>query len=207
MSQSQAFALKVLAVVVVLVFLVLVAIGSPPLEALSLAGDAPRKVWQALTALLLVTLTFERALEVYVAAFREDREVPLQREVDDWQAKVDALAKDTSLQPGDKAQRTADLAQVGAQPRQRLEAFKNETRQITMGMSLVGGIVVSAAGFRVLAEVLAAAPPSGFQGAAFGVLDVIVTGGLIAGGSKGLHVLTQAVGDVLEETSKRSIGH
>ena len=203
MSQSQAFALKVLAVVVVLVFLVLVAIGSPPLEALSLAGDAPRKVWQALTALLLVTLTFERALEVYVAAFREDREVPLQREVDDWQAKVDALAKDTSLQPGDKAQRTADLAQVGAQPRQRLEAFKNETRQITMGMSLVGGIVVSAAGFRVLA----AAPPSGFQGAAFGVLDVIVTGGLIAGGSKGLHVLTQAVGDVLEETSKRSIGH
>jgi hypothetical protein len=166
---------------------------------------APQRVWDALTALFLVSLTFERALEVLVTTFREPGAISLGYEVERVQERLDFIPKDTRLQAEAKLVEEEQLVKQHAAARATLDDYKSATRVVSLAVSLFGAILVSAVGFRVLATVVTSPPPRGtFQGGAFGIVDVLVTAGLIAGGSKGIHALTQAVGEVLDAARERA---
>ena len=69
--------------------------------------------------------------------------------------------------------------------------------------------MVSAVGFRSLQTLvdpasLAALP--GVQRFIFGLLDVFLTGGLIAGGSDGIHKIAQVFYDFMDATAERARG-
>jgi hypothetical protein len=194
-------------VLLVLGALVLVLSGAVylGLQALELSENAPQMVWNALTALFLVALTFERALEVLVTTFREPGAIPLKYEVERVQERLDFIPKDTRLPAATKLDVETQLVEEHARARKALDEYKSGTQVVSLAVSLVGAVIVSAVGFRVLATVVASTPAQGtFQGAAFAVIDVLLTGGLIAGGSKGIHALTQAVGEVLDAARTRS---
>jgi hypothetical protein len=174
-------------------------------QVLEFSANAPQRVWDALTGLFLVALTFERALEVLVTTFREPGEMPLRHKLDEVQERLDFIPKDIRLPQPEKLALEERLVVEHAGARKALDGYKSETRVVSLGLSLVCAIIVSAAGFRVLATVVSNPPTGGtFQGAVFTVIDVLLTGGLIAGGSKGIHALTQAVGEVLDATRRRS---
>lgn len=186
------------------VVIAVVAYGHPTLDYLPFSPTAPKDVWNALTALFLLALTFERALEVFAATFREPGAIVIRNALARIEEKIGVTPKD---QIGPASQEEARLAELSSEKqamRTNLAAYASETGVVTMGIALVGGILVSAIGVRVLGSLVETLPPEGtFQFGAFVTLDVAVTGGLIAGGSKGIHALTQAIGDRLDEIRKQ----
>ncbi len=85
--------------------------------------------------------------------------------------------------------------------------YKSITRKMALWMALVVGVLLSGVGIRSLETFvnlrdLAGQPPIFYGGQLFifRSLDTLLTGGLIAGGSEGIHKLTQVFTTFLEET-------
>jgi hypothetical protein len=142
----------------------------------------PADVTKLLAFPLLIALFLERALEVFVNTWRGPKQDDLDRKVQD--------AEPASLQTAKQAQ--AD--------------YKSNTRRIALWTAFGLGILVSAVGIRTLqsliqADALGSLPK--FQVGTFRLLDVFLTGGLIAGGSEGIHKLTQVYTNFMETTSEK----
>ena len=77
---------------------------------------------------------------------------------------------------------------------QERAAYRTRTRSWAMWSGLLGGVLLSVAGLRTLQNL---ADPGSFaaipeqQQHLLRVMDVFLTGGLIAGGSEGIHQITQ----------------
>ena len=85
-----------------------------------------------------------------------------------------------------------------------LEEYRNITKNIISLLSLFAGIVVSLAGIRIL-QSFTDISLVGKQLSLFNAIDVLLTGGLLAGGSAGVHRLTKVyeqVTDVSKQVSK-----
>jgi hypothetical protein len=82
-------------------------------------------------------------------------------------------------------------------------AYKSETRKIALWTALLFGLLISGVGVRSLDTLVQPAQGSlysGIQSLLFHFLDVLLTGGLIAGGSDGIHKITQLFSTYFEET-------
>lgn len=151
----------------------------------------PGDVSRLLAFPLLVALFLERALEVFVNTWRDPQAEKLDLEVKDAQAKLAADSTATS------AVKAATQAQID---------YHSDTRRIALWTALVVGLVVSAVGVRTLQALVDSASLQSlgkYQRDAFLLLDVFLTGGLIAGGSEGIHKLTQVYSDFMDSTSQK----
>jgi hypothetical protein len=92
---------------------------------------------------------------------------------------------------------------VNAIERQRL-AYKSNTRIIALWTSLLCGLLISAIGIRSLEPLIILDANNPIQIIIFRCLDALLTGGLIAGGSEGIHKFTQVFTDFLEATSRQA---
>lgn len=81
--------------------------------------------------------------------------------------------------------------------------YKSDTRRIALWSSLILGIMTSAVGIRALETFVNIQGLPDSQVTVFRWLDVFLTGGLIAGGSEGIHKLTQVIVEFLEATSQQ----
>jgi ABC-type transporter Mla maintaining outer membrane lipid asymmetry permease subunit MlaE len=131
------------------------------------------QVSQVLTVLTLVALFFERALEVYVLTFRKLGE-----------QKFEAEVKNLSLVDPQKEKDALE----------KLNHYRDETRRITLWTALLGGILISIVGFRGLEPFtnLHEINVTNWQSSLFRVLDILLTGAIIAGGSDAIHKILQA---------------
>ncbi|MBD2203169.1 hypothetical protein H6G33_17185 [Calothrix sp. FACHB-1219] len=87
--------------------------------------------------------------------------------------------------------------------RQRL-AYKSNTRIIALWTSLLCGLLISAIGIRSLEPLIILDANNPIQLIIFRCFDAFLTGGLIAGGSEGIHKFTQVFTDFLEATSRQA---
>lgn len=87
--------------------------------------------------------------------------------------------------------------------RQRL-AYKSDTRIIALWTSLLCGLLISAIGIRSIEPLIVIDTSNPMQIIIFRFLDAFLTGGLIAGGSEGIHKFTQVFTDFLEATSRQA---
>ncbi len=127
-------------------------------------------------SLLLITAFKERAQEVYVIAWRME-----------GRAKRELAAEEAST-PDEKVEAEASLA-----------AYRAQTGRYVSVVSMCSGILISLAGVRVLAPLVDAPNASVQQGWLF-VVDVLLTGGLLAGGSKLIHEVMAVVSQALNKT-------
>ena len=87
-----------------------------------------------------------------------------------------------------------------------LGKYRDNTKAIVARLSLLAGIVISLAGVRIL-QSFTDISLVGKQLSLFNAIDVLLTGGLLAGGSAGVHRLTQvyeSVTDVSKDVSKQA---
>ena len=146
-------------------------------------GEAP-----FLTALIqlgilyVVALFVERSLEVLIKAWRQGGKSRLQGEV-------------RSAEEGAKAE--AEKA---------LEEYKAGTQRRALLVGLTLGILVSVSGVRLLGPIFEFGVEGAwsFQQAIFQFTDIIVTAGLIAGGSATIHELMALVDDFLKKSRTRA---
>lgn len=197
--------------VVLVVALVLAVLGGSlglHYKALTLDEHAPKVVWDTLTALFLLSLMFERALEVLVRTFREPEAAKRRLKLDQAKREMDFFnsGDDKLLAEADRPARRTKLMEAQGEAFEAVEKHKTETLVVTSKVALVAGVLVAAVGFRVLeplVHVSAGTLALGEQQAdVLAGVDILLTGSLLAGGSKGIHTLADAVGEVLNRTAK-----
>jgi|GEM_PF-5155753 len=76
-----------------------------------------------------------------------------------------------------------------------LGKYKDETKSVVSRLSLLAGIVISLGGIRIL-QAFTDVSLTGTQLSLFNSIDVLLTGGLLAGGSAGVHRLTKVYEEV-----------
>ncbi|MEH2113491.1 hypothetical protein [Nostoc sp.] len=82
-------------------------------------------------------------------------------------------------------------------------AYKSDTRIIALWTSLLFGLLISAIGIRSIEPLVVIDLDNPIQVVIFRCLDALLTGGLIAGGSEGIHKLIKVFLDFMEATSKQ----
>ncbi|MGK7896476.1 MAG: hypothetical protein AB4372_23375 [Xenococcus sp. (in: cyanobacteria)] len=108
------------------------------------------------------------------------------------------------LSPEQLAQKESELKILKPQLKEAeldLENYRNTTKNIIALLSLLAGIVISLAGVRIL-QPFADVSLVGIQLSLFNAIDVLLTGGLLAGGSAGVHRLTKVYEDVTDVSKK-----
>jgi len=86
------------------------------------------------------------------------------------------------------------------QNKQKRSQYKSQTRKIALWTALFFSLLISAAGVRSLDGLVQSTGLNSIQQIVFRCLDTLLTGGLIAGGSDGIHKVTQVFTTYFEET-------
>ena len=132
--------------------------------------------------LYIVALFVERSLEVLIKAWRQSGKSRLEVEAQS--------AEEDAREEAEKA----------------LEEYRAGTQRRALLVGLTLGVLVSLSGVRLLGPIFEFEGAGGwsFQQAVFQFTDIIVTAGLIAGGSKTIHELMALVDDFLKASRKRA---
>lgn len=132
--------------------------------------------------LYIVALFVERSLEVFIKAWRQGVKSRLEEE----------------------ARSAKDEAKPGAE--KALEEYRAGTQRRALLVGLTLGILVSLSGVRLLGPIfeIGIGAAWSFQQAVFQFTDIVVTAGLIAGGSATIHELMALIDDFLKTSRKRA---
>ena len=132
--------------------------------------------------LYIVALIVERSLEVIIKAWR-------QADKSHYKERV-RLAEDDSR----------------AEAQKELEKYRTGTQKRALIVGLILGIFLSVSGIRFLGAIFYFSDVSGwsFQQGMFQFIDIILTAGLIAGGSATIHELMALIDDFLKSSRKRT---
>lgn len=157
------------------------------------------EVGQLLTTLFVVALLAERALEIFVGTWRSPRAMELDLVV---KAREATLAE-TQAQ-GDRG--ALNEAKKGLdEARRDVLHYRCTTRQIALWVGLLLGFLVSGVGVRALGTLIDPLGDwTGAQHAAFRLVDGLLTGGVIAGGSEGIHRLATVFDNFMTTTANRA---
>ena len=148
--------------------------------------NAGEKALTALGTLLIIALFVERAQQVYISAWRTLGREQIDAEIAELQS------------TGSDAVRLRELEST------RLE-YRHKTRQMAFLGGMILGVLISFAGPRILAEVMLENESlQSWQAVVFHGVDILLTGGLIGGGSDGIHKLVTLITDFLDQTRART---
>lgn len=100
-----------------------------------------------------------------------------------------------------KEEKLAKLKQLLGQAEDDLAKYREETKAVVSRLSLLAGILISLAGVRIL-QSFADITLEGKQLSLLNTIDVLLTGGLLAGGSEGVYRLTKVYEDVTDVSKK-----
>lgn len=152
------------------------------------------KFLQLLIYLFLIALFIEQALEIIVNILRDPSKDKLEKEKKKFKDEIDELKNETSI-----TEKTAEKSGINIhEPKvqckklefdkkdEELKLYKNETRQMTLVLGLYFGLIISALGIRVLGTITSV-DYNNWDVHIFNLLDILLTGSVIAGGSQGIH--------------------
>lgn len=133
-----------------------------------------------LTNLAFISLVLERFIEVFNSIWRRKGKLPLARAVE-------------HAAPANKQQAV-----------EALDAYRQQTETYTMLGGFGIGIVVSLGGVHTLQVLFDATGIHGLQLILFQATDILLTAGLLSGGSKGINKVTNLFGVFLERSAEKA---
>ena len=134
-----------------------------------------------LSHIAFVALITERFVEIFTSVIRKPDRVILEHELEN--------------SSGDSNKRKA---------RKTLDEFKSKTEIFAITISFITGLIIAAVGVRLLGQLFDTNELPRFQSLCFGAVDIVVTAGIIAGGSKGINAMTSSVGAVFDAMKYQS---
>jgi hypothetical protein len=161
-------------------------------------------VAQLITILFVVALLAERALEIFVGTWRGATATQHELTLRVLTQEVARLGQLPPAEASGLAETRAALEKAKRQEQQ----YRCTTRQVALWAGLGLGLLVSGVGLRALETLIdpALSGWSASQGAAFRLVDVVLTGGVIAGGSEGIHRIATVFDNFMNATAKRAKG-
>jgi len=175
-------------IVLLVIIAVIIAIVLTNPELINFSSKNVGDYTNLLTPLFLIALFMERGLEVFMTVWRgaetSNKELSLR------QAKAVKAVNDPSIH----------------EQEQKLQDYQNETRKISLAVSLCLGIIISSVGIRAL-ELFLNAESFGklkytTQWYLFHVIDVLITGAMLGGGSDGIHKIVSTLTTFMDSTKK-----
>jgi hypothetical protein len=160
------------------------------------------EITNLLAIFFLVALLAERALEVFIGTWRSPGASQLELVV---RYSKENLARIQALpQPDEHALREARAALEVAESDEG--RYRCTTKQVALWTGLTLGFIVSAVGIRCLEALIqpAVSAWSPTQNAAFRVVDGLLTGGVIAGGSEGIHRVASVFDNFMSTAAARA---
>ncbi|MGZ3940047.1 MAG: hypothetical protein ACXVBK_14855 [Flavisolibacter sp.] len=179
-----------------------------------------------IASLLVVALFLERGVEVFVAAWRDPEaediragRLSINKEIEQLKKdKQDVEAAISELKQAGKDVQKEELARkdiIDSINQKELEICENEKQEIVYGsgtkrfalyFALGAGLLISAVGIRVLGTLVDISNEqamTGDQRIAFQIVDIALTGGLLAGGSEAFHRLAALYNTFLDASIKK----
>lgn len=141
-------------------------------------------VMGALGAIFVIVLLVERATEIVISIWRQ----------------ADADAMQQPLRDSTPADRKGKEYKEKAE---ELERYRATTKEISLFFSFCLSIVVCIAGVGLLPEILEYADVLGRQKSFLRAVDIVLTAGLISGGSDAFHQFTSALEKFFKESKAR----
>ena len=160
------------------------------------ATGAGQNALGALGALFIIAVFVERAQQVYLSAWRGPCKARRKAKVTGLESRLDRLGNDSASD--DKRETITDELQ---EANKALAEYRSDTQRIALIGGLLLGVVISFVGPRILSEVIVVYGEMGsWQAALYHGTDILITGGLLGGGSEGIHKLIALITDFLDMT-------
>ena len=146
----------------------------------------PGEVGIILLGLFVLALIIERVAEAIVTVWRDPLADTYKTDVDNLEAKIKKVSK---ASVGKTIEEKEEAGKI-------LSEYKAVTKTLALCLTFFLGVIVSAIGIRALQplvdmSVFKYLPTE--QRVVFSTVDIVITGGLIGGGSKGMHHIVEAV--------------
>jgi hypothetical protein len=135
----------------------------------------------------VLALVVERTLEVFISAWRGQVTGQLFSAVESARRRLEAVPHSFGLQ------------QAAAESDRALADYRGTTQRIALRAGVVLGLLIAATGIRTL-DLLVAVPTDFAPRLLYTLLDVVVTAGMISGGSDAVHKLMSTVTRFLDAT-------
>jgi hypothetical protein len=152
------------------------------------------KVGSILFPILFMALLLERTLDVFLTATRQADSQKLEREI----LQLSNLLLDKEgLAKNEGDPKLSELVDK----KEKLARRKFETRLLALWVSLYAGVFLGCIGFQTLGALVPADSIAGLgpaRGMMLHIVDMLLTGGVIAGGGEGVHRLMEAYRGVTE---------
>lgn len=146
-----------------------------------------------LTQLAVVALFMERSIEVFLSAWRSS-------EADRLDNTIERLKSDLTKTPNDVQIQT----ELKGTEKERV-AYRSTSRRYALWGGLLVGVLISAAGLRLLGYLYTNPVSPGMQQTLFHALDIALTGGLLAGGSGLINDLMKVYTSFTQETRRKMV--
>lgn len=153
-------------------------LGGTVLYDLELSPEDYMGIFSHLAILALIT---ERFVEIFTSVIRKPDRVVLEGDL-----------------------READGPENKAKALDTLESYKAKTGVFTITISFITGLVIASVGVRILDPLFDTNELTSAQSLFFDGIDIVITAGLIAGGSKGINSLTSSIGAVFDAMKYQS---
>lgn len=147
--------------------------------------------FKILTILFVIALFQERALDVFLTIIRAPESEEMKRNLEKLKSEPKSPKRDKAIEELDK----------------KLSDYKIATRNMAMKIGYFTGFIIAMIGIRSLEPMIDLdqfGNISSMQQSAFRVVDVFITGGLLAGGSDGIHKITEILRDFRLKTKDLS---
>ncbi len=180
---------KYVAVIVLVVLAVAALWGN--FQAIPLNRIQSADVLQIIMTLFVIALFLERFMDVFLTTWRAPQSEQLA-------AEIQSVSKDLEQNPVD-----SELIRQKEEKQTALAEFKRTTRTISLWSGFILGMIVALVGIRALFPLIDARAfrsLSEVQQSLFRLLDVLITGGMLAGGSDGIHKLAEVYRTFMEST-------
>jgi len=159
------------------------------------------------STLLFISIAAQSTLEVFISNFRRSRRSELESDYEQADRMYKKFLEADSItdldENSEELQEFEELLHRAVDTELALTEYRATTRRIVSITALLLGFCVSAAGVRVLQPFVAKMASDGLQVQVFHAVDIILTAGLVAGGSEGINRLTSVYDSLTSAAAKK----
>ena len=179
---SDSWILHIVLIICLIIFVAIVISLLGWFDTVGLRKDLNYDHYSSLFAgLFIITVIVERFIEVFNSIWRKKGRLEHIRDVEYAENDEDRI----------EAQR-------------KLDAYRARTETLAMYSGFAIGIIIGICGFHAFHSIFDFEALKGVQRTAFLTSDIVLTAGLIAGGSKGINAVTSLVGEFLEASKEQA---
>ncbi|MEQ8908132.1 MAG: hypothetical protein RIC95_02990 [Vicingaceae bacterium] len=162
----------------------------------------------------LIALVIERSLLVLLAVWRGEEKEMKKIDLEDAEHKFTLVKEQVSQSvapasaantPGAAVHDSSPLAKAKDQvtaAKKSLELYRVGTRALSIRVSFFIGILLSALGFRIFEFLFETNFSGPFQANLFSIADIVLTAGIVSGGSSGLNIFTKSLTQLLNKSTQ-----